>query len=96
MYLATHCHLTDHRDYGEVDWRIDKQPMRVLHMDESTDHKALGLWVGSQSIPQIKKMFGAEKLTVRFTPYSGSPETVTFPIAGLEEAIKPLRETCHW
>lgn len=96
LYLRTHCHLTDHAEYGKVDWRVDKKPRQILRMDESTDKRALGLWSGSRSIPVIKRMLGGKRLTVRFTPYGENSKTASFPIANLKSAIKPLRAACHW
>lgn len=51
---------------------------------------------GGQTIPVIQEMFDAEQLTVRATPFNESTITVQFPIAGLQEAIEPLREACNW
>lgn len=89
-------HMADLNQYGQVTLRIDDQQARTLSMDESTDNGSLGLWSGGQSIPVIQQMFGHDTLTVRATPFSGSPITTQFPITGLEEAIIPLREACNW
>lgn len=35
-------------------------------------------------------------MIVRFTPFNESPVTAKFNITGLEEAIKPLRDSCGW
>lgn len=98
MYFNTGCHMVsgDYTTLDEVDLRIDDKPMRTLRMTESNDHKALGLWRGSTSIPVIKYLFGGSRLLARMTPYSGSPFTVTFNITGLTDAIVPLRESCGW
>lgn len=89
-------HMADHGSYGDVDLRVDKKPSKTYSMAESTDNKALGLWNGHRSIPAIKSMFRGKTLTIRATPFSESPVTLQFPISGLEEAIKPLREACTW
>ncbi|MDN3524335.1 type VI secretion system-associated protein TagO [Halomonas sabkhae] len=89
-------HMASLQQYGRVTLRIDDQDARRVRMNESTDNQALGLWNGGSSIPVVKRMFGHDTLTVRATPYSESPITTQFPITGLEEAIKPLREACHW
>lgn len=44
----------------------------------------------------IKDMMGKTEMVVRMTPYSESPFTATFQIAGLEKAIEPLRKECGW
>lgn len=89
-------HLADLQSYGRVTYRIDSAPAQSRRFLESTDNRALGLWNGGSSIPFIQELFGAENLLVQITPYGESAITVDFPIAGLEEAIKPLREACHW
>lgn len=81
---------------GRVNTRVDRQPAKTFSMVESNDHKALGLWSGSSAIPFIKSLFGGSSLYVRATPYNESSLEMDFPIGGLEEAIKPLREACNW
>ncbi|GEK71576.1 MULTISPECIES: type VI secretion system-associated protein TagO [Halomonas] len=89
-------HMASLNQYGQVTLRIDDQQARTMRMNESTNNKSLGLWNGGSSIPVIRQMFGHDTLTVRATPFSQSPITTQFPITGLEEAIEPLREACHW
>ncbi|WP_157966243.1 type VI secretion system-associated protein TagO [Oceanibium sediminis] len=82
--------------YGTVEYRVDKQQMRTVRMQESTDNTVLGLWSGGQSIPFIKELLGHETLIVRATPFNESSVTVKFDISGLDNAITELRETCSW
>jgi len=82
--------------HGTVTYRLDKTPAQRIRMKESNDHEALGLWGGSKAIPFVKGMFGYDNLLVKATPHSENAVSAVFPIAGLEEAIKPLREACHW
>ncbi|MFK4823175.1 type VI secretion system-associated protein TagO, partial [Paenochrobactrum sp. BZR 588] len=98
LYINTGCHMTssDYNDYGDVTYRLDSDKARKVGMAESTDNKALGLWSGGKSIPVIKQMLSKDEMVVRMTPYGQSPFTATFKIAGLSDAIKPLREECKW
>ena len=97
IYITTNCYLSSgYGGYGRVDVRLDDTPAFHSDMDASTDNKALGLWRGNRSIPFIKRMLGKDRMIVRFTPFNESPVTAKFDIAGLEEAIKPLRESCGW
>lgn len=97
LFLVTNCHLTSgHGGYGEIDYRVDNLPAGDRHFEASTDNRALGLWNGGRSIPFIKKLIGADRLLMRFTPFNESPTTVEFKITGLEEAIEPLRKECGW
>lgn len=65
-------------------------------MDASTSNRALGHFSGGKAIPLIKRMLGKEQMLTRFTPFGESAVTANFPIKGVEEAIKPLREACKW
>src|SRR5690554_2440337 len=95
LNMAGH-HMTSIQQYGRVVWRLDDDAARTISMTESTNNRSLGLWRGGVSIPEIKRMFDHDVLTVRATPFSESPITTQFPITGLKEAIKPLREACNW
>ncbi len=88
--------MSDIQGYGRVSYRIDSAKAAVWPMDVSTDNKALGLWSGSTSIPAIKQLIGGNSLFLRVTPYNESAIEMTFTIAGLEAAVKPLREACGW
>lgn len=96
VLFTTNCHVTDIQDYGKVDVRLDRDPAFVVNTYASTNNKTLGLWEGHRSIPFIKKMFGKDQMVIRFTPFSESPVTAKFDVSGLEETIKPLRESCGW
>jgi type VI secretion system protein VasI len=50
----------------------------------------------SKPIEFIKSMLGTSKFVAQTTPYGENPVTAIFDIAGLDNAIKPLRETCGW
>ncbi|MEN5300344.1 type VI secretion system-associated protein TagO [Brucella sp. TWI559] len=98
LYFDTVCHMasSDYNDYGDVTYRLDADKARTVGMSESTDNKAVGLWSGGKSIPVIKQMLGKNEMVVRMTPYGQSPFTASFKIAGLSDAIKPIREECKW
>ena len=59
----------------------------------STDKKAT---FHRKAIPFLKEMLTSTKLVAQVTPYNESPVTAVFNTSGLENAIKPLRETCSW
>ncbi|WP_447896018.1 type VI secretion system-associated protein TagO [Vreelandella sp. GE22] len=93
---GNHMTSSPYHDWGDVRMRIDDNPAFTKSMTESTNNQSLGLWGGGQSIPVIRRMFDAELLTMRATPYSESPITMTFDITALKDEIAPLREACHW
>ncbi|WP_193090836.1 type VI secretion system-associated protein TagO [Halomonas colorata] len=93
---GNHMTSSQYHDWGHVQMRIDDKQAFTKSMNASTNHQSLGLWRGGQSIPVIQRMFDAELLTMRATPYSESPITMTFDISQLKDEIAPLREACHW
>lgn len=90
------CFMSSHGGKGRVTYRIDLEEARQINFRESNDNNALGLWSGGRAIPFIKKILGHDKLLIRAQPFSESTVTGEYPIAGIDEAIKPLREACAW
>lgn len=88
--------MSDLNRGGRVDYRIDRRPPGQVTMQASNDHMALGLWSGRTAIPFIRQLLEGEELYLRATPFSESRIEARFPIAGLETAIRPLREACSW
>ncbi|KFG68716.1 type VI secretion system-associated protein TagO [Microvirga sp. BSC39] len=81
---------------GKVNARVDTNTPKTISMIESNDHSALGLWGNRTAVPYIKDLLGGKSLYIRAVPYNESAVEMDFPIAGIEEAIKPLREACKW
>lgn len=81
---------------GKVSARVDTNTPKTLPMIESNDHSSLGLWGNRTAVPYIKDLLGGKSLYVRGLPYNESAIEMDFPIAGIEDAIKPLREACKW
>lgn len=97
VYLTLNDHfLADIQGYGRVEYRIDGGKAASANMKESTDNKALGLWRGTQAIPFIKTLMTGERVVMRATPFNESPVEFEFRLAGITEAIKPLRSACKW
>ena len=68
----------------------------VVQISISQIDDSLGLGDGFAAIPFVKKLFGHSKLLIQAASFSDSTVTAEYDIAGLEEAIAPLREACHW
>jgi len=88
--------MADIQSYGRIDYRVDDRPARNRNFTASTSNEALGLWRGSGSIPFLKEISDGSSLLIRVTPFNESPIELTFVIAGMEEALVPLREACNW
>ena len=74
--------------------RLDKTKATKRSWSISTDHKAI--FAPGSNVQYIKNIMKHDKLLVQLTPYGASPVMTTFDLKGLKEAIKPLREACHW
>ncbi|WP_292978866.1 type VI secretion system-associated protein TagO [Nitrosomonas sp.] len=80
-------------DGATITLRFDKEKATKYHTSKSTDGEALFF---GQSIGVIKKMLGHTTLLFQFIPFNSSPAMTTFDLRGIQEAVKPLRETCKW
>jgi type VI secretion system protein VasI len=80
-------------DNNKVYTRIGRDKAKAERWSHSADSKSL---FRRKPISFIKKLMKAEKVIFRTQPYNSGDLTVTFDIKGLENAIKPLREACHW
>lgn len=98
VMFQTSCHMTsgEFHDYGDVHYQLDGGPADLIRMTKSRDSYALGLWRGEESIPFVRHLLGADVLSVRMKSLDSGSFTVTFPISGLDDAIVPLRQACHW
>lgn len=89
--------MSDNSGGGRVDIRLDNDKASSQNWTTSNDNKALGLWSYRQgSIKLIKGMFGKSKMLAQARPFSESIVIAQFPIAGIQEAIKPLQKACNW
>ncbi|MFQ1013569.1 type VI secretion system-associated protein TagO [Gilliamella apicola] len=78
--------------------RIDSdKAVNGVEWSISTDYKAL-FYSGSQKKINefIKTLKDKKKLFIQVTPFSKGSVNTTFDLTGLDEAIKPVRETCNW
>ena len=80
-------------DGATIRLRIDKKPAFKIHAGKSTDGEALFI---PSAVAQLKKLMDGSTLLFEFTPFNSSPQMTTFNISGINEVIKPIRETCKW
>ena len=91
MYINWHTFLEV--DDIEVIDRVDDKKAETSHWGISTDRKTS---FRRNPVAQIKKMLDSKKYVAQVTPYSENPITAVFETEGLDNAIKELRDTCHW
>lgn len=80
---------------GTVLTRIGSDEAVTKEWNLSTDGKAT-FHPQRGTIGFLKWMMSADRFIAQVTPYSESPITAIFDTTGMENAIRPLRETCEW
>ena len=91
LYIGWNDYLGSDRQ--RVNIRIGTKKAKSESWPLSTDKTAT---FSPAPVSLIKQMLKADKLVMQTTPYNESPVTAVFPLAGLDEAIKPLRKVCIW
>ncbi len=76
-----------------VTYRIDKEKVKNVTWNTSTDNKAVFI---SKPINFIKSLMDKQNLIVEIIPYGENRRMVEFNVTGLREAIQPLQEACNW
>lgn len=80
---------------GNVTFRADRDPAFSVQMIASNDRTSLMIPSGL-AIRSIKKIIGGETLFAQTLTVSEPAVEVTFDLAGLEDALQPVREACGW
>jgi type VI secretion system protein VasI len=80
-------------DGAQVKWKIDQGKISTEQWAVASNATAV---FARQPVPMLKSMIGKTQLIVSVPSYDKAPETVTFNLAGLEDALKPIREQCKW
>jgi type VI secretion system protein VasI len=50
----------------------------------------------SNDVDYVKALMTADRLVAQVTLHSGNPITAIFDTQGLDNAVKPLRQSCGW
>lgn len=86
------------RDYlgneARVLTRIGQEKAETRRWSLSTNSQATFFPINE--IDYLKKLLVVDSFVAQVTPYNENPITAVFDIRGLDNAIKPLRETCRW
>ena len=72
--------------------RIDTARATTSLWDISTNNKAT---FHKRPKQFLRELSGHQVLLAKVVPYGENPAMVTFAVAGLDEAAKPLRDACH-
>jgi len=91
VYVTWHSYLGDE---ARVTFRVGSTESRTKTWSVSTDKT--GTFYPSDNVEFMKELMAADRLVLQVTPYNQSPITAVFDLAGLPNAMKPLREDCGW
>lgn len=81
---------------AEAAMRVDDGSVTAASLKMSASGKSFAFWRGDEAIPFIKRLLGGKRLLVEVKPFGARPVLAEFPIAGVDEAIGPLRKACGW
>lgn len=94
MFIHHGCYTPGKQDRVSIEYRLGEGS--VLQRQTTTDNsnKAFGHWDTMSARRWLRALIGAERLTVRFTPYKESRETLVFDIRETDTARDRLKEIC--
>lgn len=73
--------------------RVGSRTAQTSRWSISTDNEAT---FHPRPIVFLRELLEVDRLVAQVTPYNDSPVTAIFNLAGIANAIQPLRETCEW
>lgn len=80
-----------------VSYRIDKQDaVKNRRWISAEDNTGVGLWKSVESVPFLKKISEGQEFFIRVEETVFGTTEATFNLSGLKEALRPIREACHW
>lgn len=88
-------YMADSGGWGEATLRVDKKAARKQHFTAANDHGSLAL-IGAPAISTAKSLLGGKSLFARVLPVNEASIDLRFEIAGIDEAIRPIRAACQW
>ncbi|SKA55056.1 type VI secretion system-associated protein TagO [Enterovibrio nigricans] len=78
---------------GNVLTRVGNEKAVGAHWRLSNDKRTT---FHSRPMAFLKTISTSDKLVAQITPYNETPITAIFNTSGLESALGPIRDTCHW
>lgn len=92
FFLSTNMFMSE--EAPSVSYRVDEKPAVKTNWNRSSSYKAIGLWRGGQSIPFLKGLSEAKKLTVRVQERDRLQ--MSFDLTGIQGALKEVSAACNW
>ena len=91
-FQFNNCGLPDGTTQGAI-WTYGADE---AYFDFVTNDQFFGVDGGEDAVALIKNMLAGPSILVTLAPTNAAQQTIKFRMAGLEEAITPLREACDW
>jgi len=91
LYIRWHDYLGNE---ASVLTRVGNENAVIQKWNLSADHQSS--FYPENPIEFIKQLLEADRIVAEISPYRARPITANFDLAGLSNAIAPLRETCNW
>ena len=79
-----------------IEYRIGSGNVLAGDVTVAPDGRRFGVWQRDRAIGFIKALFGQPQLRLRVDPPAGDPLIAAFDLSGLEDAVRPLQESCGW
>jgi type VI secretion system protein VasI len=79
-----------------VQYRVGNEPVKKSRWGISQDFESYGTWQTAETIPLIKSLLKADEFYVRGDAGSMGTSEASFKLAGIEQAVAPVRQSCHW
>lgn len=88
--------LSDVGSYGVVTYQLDGAAEVQLQMTKAESEDTLGVLVGTVAVPLLQDMILANAIRFDVTAINDRRRSAEFSLAGLSEALEPLRDACNW
>lgn len=83
-------------EYGAVAVSLDGAEPRTVRFVRAETEDTLGLMVGAQAVPFVAALMRGSEVQLDLTTMGERSRTARFSLAGLAEAMTPLRRACNW
>ena len=81
-------------DSANVRMRVGAEEAETRMWPLSNDHQAT--FYPGNTVELVTALFKVNQLVLQVSPLNENPVTAVFDPTGLQEAIRPLQETCGW
>lgn len=95
-FSFTDVFLSDVPDYDVVTLRLDGAPEQQVRLVKGDDDGTLVWPTGREAVPFLLRAIAADTLQLKVTALTNDVLTPSFSLAGLTQALGPVRRACNW